>query len=405
MEENLNDERNIQINKLIKEKKKRSGSCIYSFFCWTFQILTWISLILVYLENKGIYYLSFIKIPPIFFLVSYIIYLILEFCSSTCRYLFNKHENLYSKLRKIFSSLPEIIFKCECYHYETRTYIVRDSNGSHEETETVKVVTHTETYSLPYYSFQDVSGLFILSQELEKIKNAIFIKLELDKEINFADNISYYDYLREKHDFYDRNVNRDEFMDMWEKRKIKGYKKYNLVRIGDKKKCTVGGFIYIIFVLITLAQFYKYYVNYFSIYKYYKIRKIISTRYDLQDIKFRDTLFPLIPKVNIIIQKYDFKLFDTSFCFRQYNPVIPTQNEINKAKNYENEVPLYKVNLQTGIIEDIPYFNKKKYDRDTTYKNIDASSKRYLIHNNDNYYNPITDNDKGEIQLIQNENI
>jgi hypothetical protein len=194
-------------------------------------------------------------------------------------------------------------------------------------------------------------------------------------------------------------------MDMWEKRKIKGYKKYNLVRIGDKKKCTVGGFIYIIFVLITLAQFYKYYVNYFSIYKYYKIRKIISTRYDLQDIKFRDTLFPLIPKVNIIIQKYDFKLFDTSFCFRQYNPVIPTQNEINEAKNYENEVPLYKVNLQTGIIEDIPYFNKKKYDRDTTYKNIDASSKRYLIHNNDNYYNPITDNDKGEIQLIQNENI
>ena len=148
-------------------------------------------------------------------------------------------------------------------------------------------------------------------------------------------------------------------MDMWEKRKIKGYKKYNLVRIGDKKKCTVGGFIYIIFVLITLAQFYKYYVNYFSIYKYYKIRKIISTRYDLQDIKFRDTLFPLIPKVNIIIQKYDFKLFDTSFCFRQYNPVIPTQNEINKAKNYENEVPLYKVNLQNGIIEDIPYFNKK----------------------------------------------
>ena len=28
-------------------------------------------------------------------------------------------------------------------------------------------------------------------------------------------------------------------MDMWEKRKIKGYKKYNLVRIGDKRNCSV----------------------------------------------------------------------------------------------------------------------------------------------------------------------
>ena len=49
---------------------------------------------------------------------------------------------------------------------------------------------------IPYYSFQDVSGLFILNQE--KMKNAVFIKLELDKEINFADNISYYDYLMQK---------------------------------------------------------------------------------------------------------------------------------------------------------------------------------------------------------------
>jgi hypothetical protein len=282
MEENLNDVRNIQIKK-IKEKKYRSSSYFYSIFCWTFQILTWISLILIYLHYKNIHYLPIRIRLNLLFLISYIIYLILEFCSSTCRFLCNKHENLHSKLRKIFSSLPEVIFKCECYHYETRTYTVRDSNGSHEETETVKVVTYKGSYSLPYYSFQDVSGLFILTQELKKIKNATFIKLEFDKEINFADNISYYDYLREKHTFYQTNSARDEFMDMWEKRKIKGYKKYNLVRIGDKGNCSVGSFLYIISSLLTLAQFYKYYVNYFSIYKYYKIRKIISTRYDLQE--------------------------------------------------------------------------------------------------------------------------
>ena len=59
------------------------------------------------------------------------------------------------------------------------------------------------------------------------MKNAVFIKLELDKEINFADNISYYDYLMQKQSFYTTNKNRDSFMDMWEIREIPDFKKYN----------------------------------------------------------------------------------------------------------------------------------------------------------------------------------
>ena len=138
----------------------------------------------------------------------------------------------------MYSSLPKILFKCECYHYEQVEYTVRDSDGNtHTETYTEKVVTHRETYSFPYYSFQDVSGLFILNQE--KMKNAVFIKLELDKEINFADNISYYDYLMQKQRFYIRNKNRDTDLDMWEIREIQDFKKYNFIKIRDKNICTI----------------------------------------------------------------------------------------------------------------------------------------------------------------------
>ena len=112
------------------------------------------------------------------------------------------------------------------------------------------------------------------------MKNAVFIKLELDKEINFADNISYYDYLMQKQQFYIRNKNRDTDLDMWEIREIQDFKKYNFIKIRDKNICTIGLFIYLLSVFLTLGQFYKYYVNCYSVSKNYKIRKIISTRND-----------------------------------------------------------------------------------------------------------------------------
>ena len=283
MEENLTEDMKEPLNKKPKIKT-RPSSCFYSFLCWTFQLLIWISLIMEKLHIRYSEYQLYI------FFFSYFIYIIIELCSSTCRFLFVKKENLYTRLKKMYSSLPKILFKCECYHYETTHYTVTDSKGrTHKRTHTEKVVTHRETYSFPYYSFQDVSGLFILNQE--KMKNAVFIKLELDKEINFADNISYYDYLMQKQSFYTTNKNRDSFMDMWEIREIPDFKKYNFIKIRDKNICTIGLFIYLLSVFLTFAQFYKYYVNCYSVYKNYKIRKIISTRNDLQYINLEIIYF------------------------------------------------------------------------------------------------------------------
>ena len=367
-----------------------------------FQSLTWISLIFTIIIDKLYNHVSEYLLYIICF--SYFIYIILELCSSTYKFLIDKKENLYTRLKKIYSSLPKILFKCECYHYETTHYTVTDSKGrTHKRTHTEKVVTHRETYSFPYYSFQDVSGLFILNQNVKEMKNAVFIKLELDKEINFADNISYYDYLMQKQHFYTTNKNRDSHMDWCEIREIPDFKKYNFIKIRDKNICTIGLFIYLLSVFLTLGQFYKYYVNCYSVYKNYKIRKIISTRNDLQYIKFRDNLFPLIPTIQFLDKKYDFKINDTSFCFRQFKPATPNENGIHEADNYKNEVPLYKINLQSGEVENIPYFNEKDYNKNNQYKDIVRCNNyniNYLIDTNDNY-DPFADNtDNIEIQLI-----
>ena len=401
MKVKLNEDLKEPLNK--KQKIKTSpSSCFYSFLCWTFQLLIWISLIsILIMERLHIRYSEY-QLYILFF--SYIIYIILELCSSTCRFLIDKKENLYTRLKKIYSSLPKILFKCECYHYVTTQYTVTDSKGrTHTRTHTEKVVTHRETYSFPYYSFQDVSGLFILNQNVKEMKNTVFIKLELDKEINFADNISYYDYLMQKQHFYTTNKNRDSYMDMWEIREIPDFKKYHFIKIRDKNICTIGLFIYLLSVFLTFAQFYKYYVNCYSAYKNYKIRKIISTRNDLQYIKFRDNLFPLIPTIQFLDKKYDFKRNDTSFCFRQFKPATPNENEIHEADIYKNEVPLYQINLQSGEVENIPYFNEKDYNKNNQYKDVVRCNNyniNYLIDTNDNYERLADNTDNIEIQLI-----
>ena len=138
-------------------------------------------------------------------------------------------------------------------------------------------------------------------------------------------------------------------------------------------------------------------------YKNYKIRKIISTRNDLQYIKFRDNLLPLIPTIQFLDKKYDFKINDTSFCFRQFKPATPNENEIHEADNYKNEVPLYQINLQSGEVENIPYFNEKDYNKNNQYKDVVRCNNyniNYLIDTNDNYERSADNTDNIEIQLI-----
>ena len=86
------------------------------------------------------------------------------------------------------------------FHIEELYFLLhKDSNGKvkHHRVQR-KVVTHGDSYNLPYYSTKDVSGVFFIENGACSSSKKTFIKLYLQKEINFVDSISYNDYLNQK---------------------------------------------------------------------------------------------------------------------------------------------------------------------------------------------------------------
>ena len=281
---------------IVDQGPQKEENCCYNVACWIFQVLTWATLItctiLVIISDS---------IAPIFasFGVSYLVYIILEFCSNTAKYLCNKSSDLgmYYKMGKLFQTPPVISFHCECYHYETHYYTTTDSEGrTHTESRTERVTTYRETYNVPYYSARDVSGLFYLNCDRANIEKKYYIKLELKEEINFADAISLYDYEREKSDFWARNRFRDVYFDFSESRVIPGIKHHNLVKLKVNEPCMVNFFWFFLFTFFTFSELYKLYFESVCIFQRFKVRKIVSTRYDLNQPEYQ----VLVPQINLL---------------------------------------------------------------------------------------------------------
>ena len=349
---------------------KPAKDIVLSVFCWIISLGIWgiiiyLSIYIYFLREKTE---NLAKIKPFGYtlLVLYFIYLLLEFCSPTCRYLIHKRSNegIKAKMGDLFKSRPEIKFYAECYHYETRRYTVTDNEGNKEErTETVKVVTHRETEYFHYYSVRDISGLLNLNCDKAQIRRKCYIKLELKEEINFADSISISDYLSQMERFKDRNRNRDEYMDFSETRRLPGMTHHNLIRFGEYDPCTVNFFWYFLFTIFTLSQIYKWHVNSFCIYQNYKIRKIMSTRYNLNSKQFDHKYAAFNPQINLITLKIDYEPEYYNYLDTSATINLPTQEELEMAKKYENQVPKYEIYSENcgniyrcGTVKDIPDF-------------------------------------------------
>ena len=351
-------------------------NCVRIVFCWIFQLLVWCmaaGTICYYFIVKDKLTKSDkknLKGLAIADGVIYFIYLCLEFTSSTSNYLCHKTSGsgMYEKMGMLYRTHPEIHFHCSCYHYETRRYTTKDSKGRrHKRTEKVRVVTHSESFSIPYYSSRDVSGLFYLNCDQANVQRKSFIKLKLFKEINFADAISYMDYEYYKSEFWRRNRFRDVRMDFSEKRIVPGLVRHNLVKISDKNPCTVNFFWYLVFTIIPLCQFYKSYVNLFCVNQSYKVRKIVSTRYDLNQPVYVEKYSRFVPQLNLISQQYDYQPTDYNYLNTAVQVNVPTEEELERAKQYANKVPDYSLSsgggsMQAGVINDNPSFQSYDYN-------------------------------------------
>ena len=351
------------------DEPTRSGNACLSCWCWFIQIAVWASIcglvVGIISETKEGYYACYA------FLFCYIVYLITEFCSPTFSYLRHQKDNnrMYDKMGELFRTAPTITFTAQCYHYETRHHTSKDANGHvQHSTERVRINTHYDKMIMPYYSARDVSGLFLLDIGKASSIQKAFIKLHLQKEINFADPISYSDYLFHKEAFWQRNRYRDVHMDFHEFRDIPGFHTHNLVQIGDYHPAGVSVGLYVLCTLLTVCQFYKRYVDSFCVFQNYKIRKLISTRYNLLLPDYVQQYAPITPALNLTGSVMTYDSQNVGYCSSDYQVNVPTQEELDKAKQYENMIPHYGFSsvggdAQIGVVQDLPNFAECNYDQ------------------------------------------
>lgn len=399
----MNEQLLIQENPTQNQSEAKpncSVKCI-RIYLWFLQILTWLLLLIVIGLSSSKDYI----IPLCFFSTVYLLYVLNEvLLSPTSKYLrnINTNDSIFQKIGSYFKIPPQITFHCSCFHYVTYTRTYTDAKGNiSRSTVTERVVTHSETLKFPYYSVRDVSGLFYLNCDPNLIQNKSFIKLELSEEINFADAISYMDYLFEKTVFCEKNKNRDEHFLYDEKRVIPGIIHHNLIKLRNEIPFTINIYFFVLASLLTCAEFYKSYVNSCCIEQNFKIRKIVSTRYDLNQPDFQQKYSNLIPKINLISQTFDFQPQDYNYLNSDCPVNIPTQNELNKAQELKDKIPEYQISqgegqIQNGVIIDKPEYSSYLNDNKKS-NNINEIKENNVINNINN--NP--NDNKNEIPMIQ----
>ena len=348
---------NEKWNNYIKNKFKPLdwiGEEIESFksgcFFWTAQIFTWIFLV-TFVTLLLLGYESF-KLFLILFIFSYIPYIIMEFRSSTAKILWNiiSKEDVKEMIRKYFATPPKILINCQSFHTETG-YISRvNSTTGYTKTESYEypVVTNSKILDFPYYSARDVSGLFYLIDKASA-GNKSYVKLELIEDINFADEISYMDYIYEKNIFIEMNKNLDKELNTKESRIIPFMINNTIIKIDNSFSLMIPLFVFL--TLLTLAELYKPCIKSFYYEQQFKIRKLISTRYDLNQPEFNTKYQKINPRVIVDAQTFDFRPEDYNYLNNDCQVNQPIKEELEMAEIFKDKIPEYQI-LNNGVIFD-----------------------------------------------------
>ena len=297
------------------------------------QILVWGFIIFIFIQPDSYPILIFV----------YVLYLIINFCSSTSHFLLNKKSanSIYNKLKEIFISPPVLQLSISCYHYEIRYEQKKDKDGNiFEDKITEKVETYRERKDFPFYSFRDISGLFKIDLDNEIYRNKTYIKLTLDTVISFADSISYYDYQTFKNNFINENKIKDQEYEIKENFYIANLSKNNLIRIKDEEPFYINYFYFFLCTIFTMALPYEVNLDKISIEGIYQIKKIISTRYNLNNYEYDGMYAHTVPSIKLGNNTYNFTSDDYGYHDENAYVNLPTMEEIENAKKYEEEIKI-----------------------------------------------------------------
>ncbi|PRP80031.1 cytochrome p450 family protein [Planoprotostelium fungivorum] len=163
------------------------------------------------------------KIPPIVAsVILFIIYWTMVLTAETYNYLKNfvHTDGFFHHIQTMKVTPPTLVFRCECYHYETRTVYgtesYTDSNGRSQtrrttRTETVKVVSFRDSEEFRYSHYDDRSG--DLSDGVARFN---IVRVEMTQGWVAGDNYTQNEYLGQKNHFICRNQGRDTHFSQWD---------------------------------------------------------------------------------------------------------------------------------------------------------------------------------------------
>lgn len=356
-----------------KEHKSNKAKTVKN---WIFQVLVLIAIviaIIVLLSSS-----SSKALIILICLAVYVLYIINEFISHTSKFLCKKKSTQSCKnyMRTLFSTEPKVLFTCNCFHYDIYT--------KNESTTKEKVISFSTSEEMSYYSCRDISGLFMLNCDKEKVEKKKYIKLHLASEINFADELTFVDHESQKTIFYTDNRMRDEFMEFEEKRYIPGFEELAMITLNEEEPCSVHFGWFFLFTIIPFAEFYKLYIESLCIHQDFTIRKILSTRKDLNSPEIAKEYQNLNPRLNLIVNNYNFSPSD--FCHVNINLKLsdPTQEELEKAKQYKSKVPKYELSNEGRVVDNPEYRN---YDKNAPPIGVKPGDEKATKEEIDNFQN------------------
>ena len=112
------------------------------------------------------------------------------------------------------------------------------------------------------------------------------------------------------------------------------------ININGDKNCFISKCVFIIFTIFILGEVYKLILRGLADSQTFTIKKIISTRYDLNQNNEYDAF---APKLNFPKQEYKFDLKNTVHINNNMKANKPPPDELTKSMKYQQNTPSFKI--------------------------------------------------------------
>jgi hypothetical protein len=299
---------------------KRKFHNLRSCFNWLIQLALVSSIVMIVIlatHKREKFHVAMLIIPISF----YIIYTINSLKSELFTFLYNKHKanTIHEYMNSLYTTAPVMAFELECFHHK---------RGGRK-----KKVTYIDKESFYYYSWRDISGVFLLQTSgIVSNQRKAYIKLHLDLDISYPEDGTSADYNLQMNAFLGRNKGRDQHVSVKEVRELPGLKQFHMVRVSEKTTPFVNKYVYMFFTfVIPLVELYKLYINQFCEEQSFTVRKVISTRNDLNSQTYVQRYEAQVPKISIYGEEVLYKQTGSNV---HESPYIPSASDLSFSQDY-----------------------------------------------------------------------